>query len=76
MEIRRSSDETLEKRLELCPQKGFGASYTLGNTLLRDIALQSLFKASSIPPRVFTLDCLSLHEKRRLKTLAVNRAGR
>jgi hypothetical protein len=66
----KSSDETLEKRLEICPQKGVGSSYAFGRFLSRDIALGRLFcgctsrRLSSVLRRVFTLDRLLLPEKR------------
>ena len=55
-------------------KKGVGSSYTLGSTLPRDIALGRLFcgcilrRSSSVSLGVFTLDRLSLPEKRILKT--------
>ena len=56
--------------------KGVGSSYTLGNTLPRDIALGRLFAGvargvylASVPPCGFTLDRLWLPEKRILKKI-------
>ena len=64
----KSSDETLEKRLELyIRKKGVGSSYAFEHTLPRDIALGRIFcgrisrRFSSIfPPRFHTRSSFAL----------------